>query len=125
MESFKRHNEAWTKTNLIMAHKDFTERQAFSKCFPSASLLICLYHTLRTFRREITVEKTGITSSERERALEIIRDIFYLKPVDAYEANVNLLKVTEWKTVKDYFFDNWHLIKEQWVSCFKDPVFNL
>jgi zinc finger SWIM domain-containing protein 3 len=125
MESFKRHNEAWTKTNVIMSDKDFTERQVFAKCFPGASLLICLYHTLRTFRREVTVEKMGITSSERNRALEIIRNIVYSKSQDAYEANISLLKDTKWKAVKEYFFDNWHPIKEQWVSCFKDSVFNL
>ena len=79
MESFKRHNPAWIKTTVIMSDKDFTERQAFTKCFPNASLLICLYHTLRTFRREITIEKMGITSAERDRALEIITKIVYSK----------------------------------------------
>lgn len=108
-----------------MSDKDFMECQAFAKCFPNASLLICLYHTLRTFRREITVEKMGITSSERDRALEMISNIMYSKSQDAYKANVNLLKDTKWKAVKKYFFENWHPIKEQWVSCFKDSVFNL
>ena len=112
MESFKRHNPAWIKTTVIMSDKDFTERQAFAKCFPDSSLLICLYHTLRTFRREITVEKMGITSSERDRALEIMTKIVYSTSEEAYEANVALLKETKWK---------W----KQWVSCFKDSIFNL
>ena len=111
MESFKRHNPAWIKTTVIMSDKDFTERQAFAKCFPDSSLLICLYHTLRTFRREITVEKIGITSSERDRALEIMTKIVYSTSEEAYEANVALLKETKWKSVQDYFFDNWQPIK--------------
>ena len=113
MESFKRHNPAWIKTTVIMSDKDFTERQAFAKCFPDSSLLICLYHTLRTFRRKITVEKMGITSSERDRALEIMTKIVYSTSEEAYEANVALLKETKWKSVQDYFFDNWQPIKEQ------------
>lgn len=125
MESFKQHNTAWVKTSVIMSDKDFNERQAFAKCFPGASLLICLYHTLRTFRREITVEKMGITSDERDRALEMITKIVYSKSEEAYEANVEELKAAKWKAVADYFLDNWHPIKEQWVACFKDLVFNL
>ena len=125
MESFKRHNPAWIKTTVIMSDKDYTERQAFAKCFPDSSLLICLYHTLQTFRREITVEKMSITSSERDRALEIMTKIVYSTSKEAYEANVALIKETKWKSVQDYFFNNWQPIKEQWVSCFKDSIFNL
>ena len=38
---------------------------------------------------------------------------------------MDLLKETKWKVVKDYLFDNWYPIKDQWVSCFKDLIFNL
>ena len=48
---FQKHNELWTETKFVMSDKDFVEREAFSKCFANASLLICLYHTLRSFRR--------------------------------------------------------------------------
>ena len=69
---FKRFNPRWTDTKVIMSDKDFTERDAFKNCFPEASLNICLYHTLRSFRREITCEKLGITSAERCRCLELV-----------------------------------------------------
>ena len=115
MESFKRHNPAWIKTTVIMSDKDFTEPQAFTKCFPNASLLICLYHTLRTFRREITIEKMGITSGERVEHLRSSPRLFIPNPK----------KETKWKAVKDYLFGNWYPIKDQWVSCFKDSIFNL
>ena len=62
---FQKHNEFWTETEVIMSDKDFVEREAFSKCFANASLLICLYHTLRSFRQEVTCENIVIISAER------------------------------------------------------------
>ena len=54
VNKFKEKNEAWSKTVVIMSHKDFSERERFSSCFPDAKLLLCLYHALRSFRREVT-----------------------------------------------------------------------
>ena len=70
---FKAKNESWKKTKVIMSDNDFVEREAVRDCFTIASLLICLYHTLRTFRREVTCEKMGITSAQRLHTLEILQ----------------------------------------------------
>ena len=59
---FQKRNEFWTETEVIMSDKDIVEREAFSKCFANSSLLICLYHTLKMFRRELTCEKMGVKS---------------------------------------------------------------
>ena len=67
VECFNKHNSAWEKTKVVISDKDFTERNVFSKCFPGIILQICLFHTLRTFKREITMDKMGITSGERDR----------------------------------------------------------
>ena len=64
LKVFQKHNELSTETKVIMSDKDFVEREAFSKCFADLSVLIWLYHTLRSFRREVTCEKMGITSAE-------------------------------------------------------------
>ena len=53
-EIFKKHNEHWHNTVTIMADKDFTERDVFQQQFAQAKLLVCLFHVLKTFRREIT-----------------------------------------------------------------------
>ena len=71
LKVYLKHNELWTETKVIMSDKDFVEKEAFSKCFVNASLLICLYYTLRSFRGEVTCEKMGITSAERLLCLEI------------------------------------------------------
>ena len=92
---FKKYNPKWTDTNVIMSDKDFNEREAFTKLFTDASLGICFYHTLRSFSREITTEKMTITSAERNRCLELVRDIVYSKNSEDYVHNVEALKRTK------------------------------
>ena len=52
------------KNCVIMADKDISERDVLKRCFPNASVLICLFHTLRSFRREVTCDKMGILELE-------------------------------------------------------------
>ena len=89
---FQKHNELWTKTKVIMSDKDFVERKPFSKYFAIASHLICLYHTLRSFRREVTCKKMRIISAERLRCLEIIHLIAYSKTPENYTKKLEMLK---------------------------------
>ena len=110
VNKFKERNEAWFKTKVIMSDKDFIEREIFSACFPEAGLLICLYHALLSFRREIKCQKMGITSAECNRALEIIQPITYSKSEALYNENVKLLQDTKLDTSIDYFMENWDCI---------------
>lgn len=50
---FRRHNPAWNRVRVIMADKDMVERDVFRTQLPEAQLMICLFHTLCTFKREI------------------------------------------------------------------------
>ena len=125
IQIFKKTNPSWNKTKVILSDKDFTERDAFVGCFPGAALNICLYHTLRSFRREVTCEKMGITAAERLRALEILSRIAHSKSQQAYDKHLNELKNTKLKSVIDYVLINWEPIKKQWVTCFKDEYLNL
>ena len=70
VDAFKSHNKNWSETRVVMADKDLKERDVVKKSFPGVDVLICLFHTLRTFRREITTEKMGITSGQRTTCLE-------------------------------------------------------
>ena len=62
MDVFVKHNDT-TKAKCIMADKDMVEREIIAKKIPGAALMICLFHTLRTFRREITVEKMNLNAA--------------------------------------------------------------
>ena len=117
---FKKHNEGWSRTLTVMSDKDFCERNTFIQEFPQATLLICLYHVLRTFRREITSDKMGITAAERLHVLDILQRMSYATKEEAYFAIYKELQQTGLKTVTDYFNDNWHQIRNEWVCGLKD-----
>lgn len=121
---FRKLNPACNETKVVMSDKDFTEREAFTSCFPGASLNICLFHTLRSFRREITCEKMGITSAERHRCLEVLTGLAYFKSPEAFDRHLHALNNIS-SSVKEYIELNWIPIKDQWVSCFKDNTLNL
>ena len=125
VEIFKKHNPSCYKTKVIMSDKDFTERDAFTSCFPGAALNICLYHILRSFRREVTCEKLGISTAERLRALEILSRMAHSKTATEYDKALDELKSSNMKRVAEYVLQNWEPIKDQWVACFKDKAFNL
>ena len=72
IQAFKSVNPHWAETKVVMSDKDFNERAVFRKEFPGSALHICLFHTLRSFRREVTTEKLGLRPGERDHALEII-----------------------------------------------------
>ena len=73
---------------VIVADKDMTEREVFAAAFPNSELLICLYHTFRSFRWEIAVDKLGITSGERNMCLDILQRMAYSKSEEEYQSVV-------------------------------------
>ena len=112
VNEFKGKNEAWSKAVVMMSDKDFAERGSFSSCFPDAKLLICLYHALRSFRREVTCEKMFIPSAERNHVLEITQPIAYANREETHKVNLKLLQNTKFYTVVDNFMENWDSIKK-------------
>ena len=58
-------NPEYEKTRVVMADKDIGERDVIKEALPKASVLICLFHALRIFRREISSDKLGITAGQR------------------------------------------------------------
>ena len=64
LQLFKDANPKWTQTSVVMTDKDMVERNIKSK-MPRVSLQICLFHVLRTFGREMSMDKMGISSGEK------------------------------------------------------------
>ena len=119
-EIFQAHNEQWHNTVTIMADKDFTERNIFQQQFPQANLLVCSFHVLKTFRREITSEKIGITAAERYTVLEILQRTAYSTTEEMYMKCYEELKATKLTKVIEYFDDNWHDIRREWGGGLRD-----
>ena len=119
MNTFKQHNEAWKKIRVIMADKDISEREIIKSSIPDAAILICLFHTLRSLRREITCEKMGITAGQRNACLEMLQKLAYASSVAKYNDLYEEFQRGAPKEVISYFNKNWHPIKDEWVLGMK------
>nr|XP_047141034.1 protein FAR-RED IMPAIRED RESPONSE 1-like [Hydra vulgaris] len=121
---FKKHNNT-SGVQVVVTDKDMVEREVISEKIPNASLQICLFHTLRTFRREITVEKMCIKAEQRLLVLEILQQLVYSDSEVTYNMHYDSLKALKLESVIDYFNINWHGIRMQWVEGLKKKKLNL
>ena len=119
VDIFKKHNPSWPSTRVLMTDKDISEREILAKSFPNASLLICLFHTFRTFRREISTEKMGITAGQRNLCLELLQQMAYSPSEDKYMAIYSTFKDSAPLAVIEYFDEQWHRIRNEWALGMK------
>ena len=115
VEIFKDQNPKWTNTKTVMTDKDFIEREVFSRNFPDAKLRICLFHVLRSFRREVTAEKMSINKKQRDALLETIQKIAYSRSLTEYETHKQTLLNQNVPALDSYFIRSREPIKEEWV----------
>lgn len=125
VKAFKKFNASWENVKTIMSDKDFVERSVIRDEFPNASLIICLFHVLRTFRREVTCDRMGLRPSQRDLCLEILQKIVYSHSSQEYDHNVEMLLSTGFESVITYYTNNWAPIKEKFVECFKGRCLTL
>lgn len=85
-----------------------------------AVLLICLYHTLRSFGREVKCDKMGITSEQRDQCLCILQALAYASDEDAYNRNMDRLFAVGCEKVNKYFKECWDPIRHEWVAGLKE-----
>ena len=122
---FKQHNPSWNKIQVALTDKDMVERNVIKQEMPQANLGICLFHVLRTFKREVTVEKMKITQAQRDASLEMVQRLAYASTAEEYKRLYDGLCENCPLTVKDYYNKNWHQIKEEWVKCYRNVNVNL
>ena len=108
------------RSTRYSTNKDMTERNVFKSELPNIDLQICLYHVLRTFSRECTTEKLGLTPGERHTILAKLQELTYAKSETDYQEKYNdFCAVSPNHLVTEYFNKNWHSIKEKWVEGLK------
>ena len=122
IDIFKKNNPSWENVRVILTDKDMIERNVLSKAMPQANLQLCLFHVLRSFRREITPEKLGISISQKTRALELLQKIAYCKSLEEYNVLYERLCEDFPDSIKSYYIKNWHSIKTEWVEGLKKGV---
>ena len=116
---FKKCNDKWKDIRVVMADKDIKERDVIKKYLPQVAVLICLFHTLRTFRREISCEKLGISSGQRVSCLEFVQKMAYASTEAEYEKIYQHFQQAAPKEVLEYFNEGWHSIRDEWVLGLK------
>ena len=105
-----------------MTDKDMAERTVFKAALPSASLQLCLFHTLRSISREVTLEKMGIRVGQRDALLGVFNAMAVARPEQAFEDQCAALEGMNMPAALTYFRRNWLPIKLEWVQCFKSSV---
>ena len=119
LSRFKARNPRWIDVKTVITDKDMTERLVFKSCLPSVNLQICLYHTLRSFSREVTMEKIKISSTERTTALHLIEKLAYAQSREDYDNKYAEFMAEVPSSVATYYNSNWHSISDQWVKGLK------
>ena len=104
---------------IYMADKDLKDRDVIKQCLPKAVVLICLFHTLQTFHREVTCEKLGISSGQRRMCSELLQKMAYAATEDEYTRLYAQFQTSASKEILNYFNESWHPIKGEWVLGLK------
>uniref|UniRef100_A0A8D8QF81 Zinc finger SWIM domain-containing protein 3 n=1 Tax=Cacopsylla melanoneura TaxID=428564 RepID=A0A8D8QF81_9HEMI len=124
---FRNMNPKSQDIKVIFTDKDFTERDALRIVFPNASLLLCFFHTLKTFKTKVTCAKMGLSGEVRKEALHILQQIAYSRDEIEYGKNRTLLLNLNINQLTEYYESNWHPIRYEWVRGFikLETTFNI
>ncbi|XP_057308124.1 uncharacterized protein LOC130646010 [Hydractinia symbiolongicarpus] len=98
-----------------MADKDLTLRKVVKEIFPTCKLLICLFHTLRSFKREISNQSFNLRECQQVVLKELFQKMCYSKTESEYREQYDLFMKAAPEMVQSYFTENWHDIKNEWV----------
>ena len=116
---FKEKNENWSSIKCVITDKDMTERSVFKGEMSQVEMQICLFHTLRTFSREVTIEKMKITSTQKIESLNMLEKLAYAADEETYTEVYEDFVQKAPLSVLTYFNKNWHEIKKEWVRGLK------
>ena len=125
IQTFKKHNPAWQKVRFAMTDKDMVERSVIKSEMPQVELGLCLFHTLRSFKREVTTSKMGISEESRDLSLRLLQSMAYAQSSDRYEQLLKEFEEAAPQSVVEYIHKNWTPIKREWISCYKSWNYNL
>ncbi|XP_057320539.1 uncharacterized protein LOC130664581 [Microplitis mediator] len=117
LQCFKNDNiEASSLIKCFMTDKDLTERRVISDLFPGIPTLLCLFHTLRTFGRKVTVQEMEISASERITSLNFLEKLAKSSSAENYDKIYEEFKKAVPLQVLEYFNQNWHPIRAEWTA---------
>lgn len=72
LQTFLKENEGiFEKIQCFMGDKDLLEREVIKQLFPHVDVYMCLFHTLQTFKRNMSKEKMNLKGKEKEQILKL------------------------------------------------------
>ena len=101
-------NNVNDQPRVIMADKDFNERYILKECFPTASVLICLFHTLRSFKRELSDKRFSLSESQNITLKELFQKMCYARNVKKYGNIFKTFCKVAPAELRQYFLEHWH-----------------
>ncbi|XP_078392201.1 zinc finger SWIM domain-containing protein 1-like isoform X1 [Cetorhinus maximus] len=116
---FKQKNPAAERIQTVMCSGRPYRGEVVSEVLPHSKLVTCLFHTLRTFRADVTTDKLHVTVGQRNLLLEILHNMCYAASAEEYDLLYHQLLDTNTQRAIDYFHKNWHESRSQWVEGFK------
>ena len=57
IDVLKKYTTEWKRIRVVMADKNIGEQDVIKQCLLNSSVLICFFHTLRSFRRKKYVRR--------------------------------------------------------------------
>lgn len=109
-------DSAISRTKVVMTNRDFLCHDVLKEVFPNATQVLSVSRMLRTFKKDVTVNKMSLSASERHTALDIVQRMCYVQHEDQYDMLLEELECIGNQRLTSYFMDNWHNIRHQWVQ---------
>ncbi|XP_064479382.1 uncharacterized protein LOC135392605 [Ornithodoros turicata] len=104
-----------SRTKVVMTDKGFSGCEVLKEVFQNARHVLSLSRVLRTFKKDITVNKMTLSVVERQTALEILQQMCYIQHEDQYDMLLEELECIGNAKLTAYFHENWHGIRHEWV----------
>ena len=98
-----------------MADKHLNESHILKECFPSVSVLICLFHTLRSFKREISDKRFSLSESQNISLKALLQKMYYVRNVKDYVNTFKTFCQVAPVELRQYFLEHWHPVRSEWV----------
>ncbi|XP_057330811.1 uncharacterized protein LOC130671119 [Microplitis mediator] len=112
---FKNSNiDAISRIRSFITDKDLTGRNVIAEVIPNVPMYLCMYHTLRTFGRQVLTQSMSFSTENRDSSLKLLDNLVKSKTEKDYNSSYQELYRTAAPQVIEYFNKNWHPIRKEW-----------
>ncbi|XP_066924800.1 uncharacterized protein [Clytia hemisphaerica] len=104
------------KLRVVMADKDINERNRIAELL-GVPILICLFHALKSFKRELAA--LSLTAPIKEEAKRLFEQMCYAHNELDFEKSEKDFELLQSKELIDCYQKDSKPIRKEWVKCFK------